>query len=82
MTRREPESTALVATYAWVTPMLAVYLGHLLVDEELRSRSLVAGGVVLVAVALTVSAGSVARDGRGSHAGEERRTQDEAEVPL
>lgn len=74
--------TSLVATYAWVTPMLAVYLGHLLVDEELRNRSLVAGGVVLVAVALTVSAGSVARDGRGSHVGEQRRTQDEAEVPL
>jgi drug/metabolite transporter (DMT)-like permease len=74
--------TSLVATYAWVTPMLAVYLGHLIADETLRSRSLIAGGVVLVAVALTVSAGSVARDDRGSDAGEERRTEDEAEVPL
>ncbi len=25
--------TSLVATYAWVTPMLAVYLGHLIADE-------------------------------------------------
>jgi drug/metabolite transporter (DMT)-like permease len=74
--------TSLVATYAWVTPMLAVYLGYLIVDETLRSRSLVAGGVVLAAVALTVSAGSVARDDRGSDAGEERRAEDEAEVPL
>ena len=74
--------TSLVATYAWVTPMLAVYLGHLIVDEPLRSRSLVAGGVVLAAVALTVSAGGVARDDRASDAGEERRTEDEAEVPL
>jgi drug/metabolite transporter (DMT)-like permease len=53
--------TSLVATYAWVTPMLAVYLGHLIADEKLRSRSLVAGAVVLAAVALTVSAGSAAR---------------------
>jgi drug/metabolite transporter (DMT)-like permease len=74
--------TSLVATYAWVTPMLAVYLGHLIADEKLRSRSLVAGAVVLAAVALTVSAGSVARDDRRSGAGEERRTEDEAEVPL
>ncbi|MGH2641606.1 MAG: EamA family transporter [Actinomycetota bacterium] len=74
--------TSLVATYAWVTPMLAVYLGHLIAEETLRSRSLIAGGVVLAAVALTVSAGGVARDDRSSDAGEERRTEDEAEVPL
>jgi drug/metabolite transporter (DMT)-like permease len=74
--------TSLVATYAWVTPMLAVYLGHLIADEKLRGRSLIAGAVVLVAVALTVSAGSVARDDRRSDAGEERRAEDEAEVPL
>jgi drug/metabolite transporter (DMT)-like permease len=74
--------TSLVATYAWVTPMFAVYLGYLIADETLRSRSLIAGGVVLVAVALTVSAGSVARDDVGSDAGDERRAEDEAEVPL
>jgi drug/metabolite transporter (DMT)-like permease len=74
--------TSLVATYAWVTPMFAVYLGHLIADEKLRSRSLIAGAVVLAAVALTVSAGGVARDDRGSDAGEDRRTEDEAEVPL
>ena len=62
--------------------MLAVYLGHLIADEKLRSRSLIAGAIVLLAVALTVSAGSVARDDRGSNAGEERRSEDEAEVPL
>jgi drug/metabolite transporter (DMT)-like permease len=74
--------TSLVATYAWVTPMLAVYLGHLIANETLRSRSLIAGGVVLTAVALTVSAGGVARDDVGSDASEERRAEDEAEVPL
>jgi drug/metabolite transporter (DMT)-like permease len=74
--------TSLVATYAWVTPMLAVYLGHLIANETLRSRSLIAGGVVLAAVALTVSAGGVARDDVASDAGQERRTEDEAEVPL
>jgi drug/metabolite transporter (DMT)-like permease len=74
--------TSLVATYAWVTPMLAVYLGHLIANEKLRSRSSIAGAVVLAAVALTVSAGSVSRDDRCSDAGEDRRTEDEAEVPL
>jgi drug/metabolite transporter (DMT)-like permease len=74
--------TSLVATYAWVTPMLAVYLGHLIADETLRSRSLIAGGVVLAAVALTVSAGDVARDDQSSDAGEDRWAEDEAEVPL
>jgi drug/metabolite transporter (DMT)-like permease len=72
--------TSLVATYAWVTPMLAVYLGHLVADEPLRARSLVAGAVVLAAVALTVAAGGVTRP--SSDAGEERRPKDEAEVPL
>jgi drug/metabolite transporter (DMT)-like permease len=74
--------TSLVATYAWVTPMLAAYLGHLLVDEPLRGRALVAGAVILIAVALTVSAGDVAREAGASGAGEERRAEDEAEVPL
>ena len=74
--------TSLVATYAWVTPMLAVYLGHLLVDEPLRGRSLYAGAVILTAVALTVSAGAATREDEPSDAGEERRAEDEAEVPL
>jgi drug/metabolite transporter (DMT)-like permease len=72
--------TSLVATYAWVTPMLAVYLGHAIAEEPLRGRSLAAGAIVLTAVALTVSAGSVRRE--SSDAGEDRRAQDEAEVPL
>ncbi|HEX6400424.1 MAG TPA: EamA family transporter, partial [Actinomycetota bacterium] len=72
--------TSLVATYAWVTPMLAVYLGHLIADEPLRGRSLVAGAIVLTAVAITVSAGGVRRE--ASDAGEDRRAEDEAEVPL
>lgn len=72
--------TSLVATYAWVTPMVAASLGHVLKDEPLHGRSLVAGAIVLAAVALTVSAGGVARE--PSDAVEERRAEDEAEVPL
>jgi drug/metabolite transporter (DMT)-like permease len=72
--------TSLVATYAWVTPMVAAYLGHVLKDEPLHGRSLVAAAIVLAAVALTVSAGGVARE--PSDAVEERRAEDEAEVPL
>ena len=71
--------TSLVATYAWVTPMLAVYLGHVLVDEPLRARSLVAGAVVLVAVALTVSAAGVRREPAGEP--EAPWLEEEAEVP-
>jgi drug/metabolite transporter (DMT)-like permease len=72
--------TSLVATYAWMTPMLAVYLGHLLKEEPLRGRSLLAGAVILAAVALTVSAAAAGRE--DSDAREERRAEDEAEVPL
>jgi drug/metabolite transporter (DMT)-like permease len=76
--------TSLVATYAWVTPMLAVYLGHLLKDEPLRGRSLLAGAVILAAVALTVSAAGAGREDSDAEdsGGEERRAEDEAEVPL
>jgi hypothetical protein len=62
--------------------MLAVSLGHLIEDQPLRARSLLAGAVVLAAIALTVSAGGVAREGPSSDAGEERRAEDKAEVPL
>lgn len=72
--------TSLVATYAWVTPMLAVYLGHAIAEEPVRGRSLVAGALVLAAVAITVAAGSVRRS--PSDAGDDRRAEDEAEVPL
>ncbi len=49
-------STALVATYAYVNPIVAVALGAAFLDEGVGARTLVAGGLVVGAVALIVSA--------------------------
>jgi drug/metabolite transporter (DMT)-like permease len=48
---------SLVATYAYVTPVGAVLLGSLLLDEPLTASTLVAGGMIVLAVALIVSSG-------------------------
>ena len=53
--------TSLVSTYAYVNPVVAVTLGVIVLDESLTARTLVAAGVILVSVALIVSAGGVAR---------------------
>jgi drug/metabolite transporter (DMT)-like permease len=58
--------TSLVATYAYMNPIVAVFLGWLLLDEEITFRMVAAGGAVLVAVALIVRAsGSALEPGRG-----------------
>jgi drug/metabolite transporter (DMT)-like permease len=49
-------STSLVATYAYVNPVVAVLLGWAVLDEAIGVRTLVAGGIILAAVALIVSA--------------------------
>lgn len=46
--------TSLVATYAFVNPVVAVILGWLLLGEAIGPRELVAGGVIVVGVALIV----------------------------
>jgi drug/metabolite transporter (DMT)-like permease len=56
--------TSLVSTYAYVNPVVAVTLGVIVLDETLTARTLVAAGVILVAVALIVSAGGAARSAR------------------
>jgi drug/metabolite transporter (DMT)-like permease len=48
--------TALVGTYAYVNPFVAVLLGTLVLGEPLGWRTLVGGGVVIAAVALIVRA--------------------------
>lgn len=52
--QRLPTST--VATYAYVNPVVAVALGALLLDEVVTASMLVGATVVLVAVALTLTA--------------------------
>jgi hypothetical protein len=66
-----------------VTPAGAVFLGWLILDESIGVRTILAGGVILVAVALIVKAGGVARDVEpGSDAREDGGTELESQVPL
>jgi drug/metabolite transporter (DMT)-like permease len=48
--------SSLVATYAYVNPVVAVVLGTLVADEALTARTLVGGAVVVLAVVLIVTA--------------------------
>ncbi len=50
--------TSLVSTYAFVNPVVAVFLGWLILGEAVSLRTFVAGGVIVAAVALIISAGS------------------------
>ncbi len=44
--------TSLVSTYAYVNPLVAVFLGWAVENESVSPRTLIAGGVILAAVAL------------------------------
>lgn len=46
----------LIATYAYVNPVVAVILGALVLGEPIELRTLVAGGVIIFAVAVIVTA--------------------------
>lgn len=54
--------SSLVATYAYVNPVVAVLLGALFVGERVTTRTLLGGGVIVVAVALIISARPKRRD--------------------
>ena len=56
----------LIATYAYVNPIVAVALGALILDEPITPRTLIAGAVIIFAVALIITA-------RGRMALSERR---------
>ncbi len=57
---------SLVATYAYVNPVIAVLIGSLFLDETLPASILVAGAAIVAAVAMIVSAPAPARShGRG-----------------
>jgi drug/metabolite transporter (DMT)-like permease len=47
--------TSFVSTYAYVNPVVAVTLGWVFLDEPITLRTVVAGAVVLVAVAMIVA---------------------------
>ena len=48
--------TSLVSTYAYANPVVAVFLGWAIENEPLGARTLVAGAMILAAVALIVTA--------------------------
>ncbi len=48
--------TSLVATYAYVNPLVALAIGALLGSETLSARTLMAAGIILGSVALTTTA--------------------------
>jgi drug/metabolite transporter (DMT)-like permease len=48
----------LIATYAYVNPVVAVALGALVLNEPIEPRTLLAGGIIVFAVALIVTARS------------------------
>ena len=72
--------TSLVSTYAYVTPVGAVLLGALVLGETISARTVVAGGLIVVAVALIITAGPSAQ--RSSDAREDRRPELEPELGL
>jgi drug/metabolite transporter (DMT)-like permease len=47
--------TSLVSTYAYVNPLVAVFLGWAVENEKVSVRTVVAGAVILVAVSLIVT---------------------------
>jgi drug/metabolite transporter (DMT)-like permease len=51
--------TSLVATYAYVNPVIAVFLGWAFLDEVLRARTIVAAAIIVAGVALIISARKV-----------------------
>ncbi|HEV7735691.1 MAG TPA: EamA family transporter [Candidatus Binatia bacterium] len=46
---------SLVSTYAYVNPVVAVFLGWLFLDEPITGRMVLAGGIIIAAVALIAS---------------------------
>lgn len=52
----------LISTYAYVNPVVAVILGWIVLQEPIDTRTVIAGAVIVVAVALIVTArGRMAR---------------------
>jgi drug/metabolite transporter (DMT)-like permease len=69
--------TALVSTYAYVNPVVAVLLGALFLSEPVTPRMLLAGLAIVASVALIVTAQSSRRrveDGLDEHSGRRKET--------
>ena len=70
---------SLVATYAYMNPIVAVILGWALLGEEITVQMVVAGAAIVVSVALILRAsGAALEPGRGLR----RRRSARAPAPL
>jgi drug/metabolite transporter (DMT)-like permease len=58
----------LVATYAYVNPVIAVILGAIILDEAIDARTIVAGAVIVLSVAAIVTARGRMQAPRGAPA--------------
>jgi drug/metabolite transporter (DMT)-like permease len=67
--------TSLVSTYAYVNPVVAVFLGWLILDETITLRTFIAGAIVVVGVAIIISTG---RPERGEESGDDLPEREEA----
>jgi drug/metabolite transporter (DMT)-like permease len=62
--------TSTVGTYAYVNPIVAVFLGWVILDEVVTLQTLVGGAVILLAVLLTVAAQARRRERFGTEPAE------------
>ncbi len=62
--------TSFVSTYAFVNPVVAVFLGWLILDESISARTILAGAMVLAAVAI-IATGDADRPGQETTSGGE-----------
>jgi drug/metabolite transporter (DMT)-like permease len=66
--------TSLVSTYAYVNPIVAVFLGWLILDETVTLRTVVAGAIIVIAVAIIISTGATRRQESGDREDERERS--------
>jgi drug/metabolite transporter (DMT)-like permease len=73
----------LIATYAYVNPIVAVILGALILSEPITPRTVIAGGVIVFAVALIITARSrmTSAARQATHAGSDRRSAGRVDEP-
>jgi drug/metabolite transporter (DMT)-like permease len=77
--------TSLVSTYAYVNPVVAVLLGWAFLDESISLRTMIAGAIVLAAVAIIVASRSERPAPEATSGGElaqERGDLGEADLAL
>lgn len=77
--------TSLVSTYAYVNPLVAIFLGWAFLDEPITIRTMVAGAVVLAAVAIIIASRAerpTAEAASGGELSDERGDVGEGELAL